>query len=514
MAEQQQHHSIIKTLRHPDLLAQAEALRPALHRQPVSPVALVDGRGQVIGQPADLARREFGPGEEVILDFGTHCVGRLSLRAVAVGSPPDAPAHLHFTFGEIIDEVVESLADYDGWLSTSWFQQQDLYLDVLPAEIALPRRYCCRYVKIRVVATSRKYRLRLESPCLTTETSADGREVATPAIADPLLRQIDAVSVLTLKNCMQEVFEDGPKRDRRLWLGDLRLQARVNYATFANQALVRRCLMLFAGVTREDGMVAANVFIQPEVIADDTYLFDYSLFFVATLADYVAATDDEETLQALWPTAWRQVELALARLDSRGIVQDSDSWWSFIDWHEQLNKQAASQGVLIYALERAHTLAGRIAPARQAELAATLARLRAATLAHLWDEAQGFFTSGAARQVSSASQVWLLLAEVGDAAFRRRLLTQLRERPPAIGMRTPYMVHHYVEALLQHGERQAAVAEIKGYWGEMVARGADTFWELFDPANPDYSPYGSRLINSYCHAWSCTPAWLIRTFQL
>lgn len=26
-------------------------------------------------------------------------------------------------------------------------------------------------------------------------------------------------------DCMQSVFEDGPKRDRRLWLGDLRLQA-------------------------------------------------------------------------------------------------------------------------------------------------------------------------------------------------------------------------------------------------------------------------------------------------
>ena len=27
---------------------------------------------------------------------------------------------------------------------------------------------------------------------------------------------------------MQDVFEDGPKRDRRLWLGDLRLEALAN----------------------------------------------------------------------------------------------------------------------------------------------------------------------------------------------------------------------------------------------------------------------------------------------
>jgi hypothetical protein len=59
-----------------------------------------------------------------------------------------------------------------------------------------------------------------------------------------------------------------------------------------------------------------------------------------------------------------------------------------------------------------------------------------------------------------------------------------------------------------------AVAEIKAYWGAMVDYGADTFWEIFDPQHPDFSPYGSKLINSYCHAWSCTPAWFIRQYGL
>ncbi|PLR45214.1 hypothetical protein CYR52_14510 [Chimaeribacter arupi] len=58
----------------------------------------------------------------------------LPAQAEPVGSPPDAPAHLHVTFGEIIDEVAETLTGYHGWLSTSWFQQQDIYLNVLPAQ--------------------------------------------------------------------------------------------------------------------------------------------------------------------------------------------------------------------------------------------------------------------------------------------------------------------------------------------------------------------------------------------
>ena len=31
-----------------------------------------------------------------------------------------------------------------------------------------------------------------------------------------------------------------------------------------------------------------------------------------------------------------------------------------------------------------------------------------------------------------------------------------------------------------------------------------------NPANPDESPYGSPIVNSYCHAWSCTPAYFLR----
>jgi len=71
-----------------------------------------------------------------------------------------------------------------------------------------------------------------------------------PALYDV---RIDQVSLRTLRNCMQDFFEDGPKRDRRLWLGDLRLQALTNSVTYRNFDLVKRCLYLFAGTANEQG---------------------------------------------------------------------------------------------------------------------------------------------------------------------------------------------------------------------------------------------------------------------
>lgn len=35
----------------------------------------------------------------------------------------------------------------------------------------------------------------------------------------------------------------------------------------------------------------------------------------------------------------------------------SGAWWAFIDWHKDLNKQAAAHAILIYAMKRALGLA-------------------------------------------------------------------------------------------------------------------------------------------------------------
>jgi alpha-L-rhamnosidase len=67
-----------------------------------------------------------------------------------------------------------------------------------------------------------------------------------------------------------------------------------------------------------------------------------------------------------------------------------------------------------------------------------------------------------------------------------------------------------VEAMLACGLERDAVRLLRGYWGGMLRRGATTFWEVFDPADERLSPYGSHLMNSYCHAWSCTPAYFVR----
>lgn len=522
MAQAIQNNANAIMIKNNAFILKAEQLQPVIYQNKITPqniISLINDpsaihncSSQFISNAEHYLHQSFHSGDSFIIDFGQHNVGYLSFLCESIGSPPDAPAHIKLTFGETLCEMAERFDQYQGWLSKSWLQQHDEYIDVLPAKINLTRRYCFRYLKIDIVSLSPKYRILFKEITFNTVSSAP-ENCLTYHSQDPQLAKIDQVSIHTLRNCMQDVFEDGPKRDRRLWLGDLRLQALVNNVTFQHYDLVRRCLYLFASHRREDGMVSANIFVKPDIIADDTFLFDYSLFFVDVLYDYFNQTNDVQTVKDLWPIALQQIAINLNRCDSQGLVTDSDDWWSFIDWHEKLNKQGASQGVLIYCLDKACQLSHHFQPDITEQLSQKLALIKRAAYT-LWDEETGFYVSGKHKQISYATQIWMILADIGDLTHQQKLLSQLKTTPPEIGMNTPYLRHHYILALFKVGMKQQAIDEIKAYWGKMVEFGADTFWELFDPNNLNYSPYGNKIINSYCHAWSCTPAWFIRQNKL
>ncbi len=132
---------------------------------------------------------------------------------------------------------------------------------------------------------------------------------------------------------------------------------------------------------------------------------------------------------------------------------------------------------------------------------------------YLWDPKQKLFISGKERQISYASQVWMILAQVWDTKTNQELLDRILTLDPEMNMVTPYMNHHFVAACIACGEYERAMQHIRTYWGGMVQEGADTFWELYNPKNKKESPYGSSIINSYCHAWSCTPTYFFRKYE-
>ena len=468
---------------------------------------------------AALAKKSFKTGESFIVDFGEHYTGYLTFSLGWQGVSCDAPVRLRLIFGEVATDVTQPLYPYNGWISASWLPDEVLNVDFLPQQVRIERRHAFRFLKIEIVSTSTNFSVTFNSLQVKAVSSAGQDRFAPVRYDSELLRDIDRVSLRTLHECMQTVFEDGPKRDRRLWVGDLRLQAMVNYVSFNNTALVRRCLYLFAGLQRDDGYITACVYEKPEPRIGEVVLIDYAALFGSIVRDYLRASRDTETAQELWPVAKQQLTLALKNVNAQGLFVAPEKDYVFIDWNpgsdqsaalKGLDKQAAIQGVLIFSCQEGIELAKALG--REAEVqpfVEAVARMKQAARG-LFDEPLGVFVSGEQRQISWASQAWMALADVLPQPQMAQALARVMTMPDAVRPLTPYLYHHMVDALIRCGLSQQARKLVEEYWGAMVKTETNTFWEAFDPKNPLSSPYGSKQIDSYCHAWSCTPSYFIR----
>ena len=461
----------------------------------------------------DIKEFNATTGDSVLIDLGNHAVGHFSFSFDNTGEFVDAPVRFVIKFGEDMREIESDFSQYKGGLSKTWLQEEIINIDI-PGKVALPRRYSCRYIKITVDKTNRP--IKLFDFCFTASTSADISALKPSESEDILLQKIDSVGTNTLKECMQTFFEDGPKRDRRLWIGDLRLEALTNYYTFNNLQIVKRCLYLIAaGDLNELGFLPSFVYDTPYYFSGGAHISDYALLYVVSVCDYYEHTGDIEVVNDLLEICKSQLENFEAVLDERKIVTMQDGWFAFIDWCPGLEKLTALQGVYLYTLERFSKLLETIGDEDSAKYSSLLADVRAASKKYLYDEEKSCFINELDKnQFSVHSQVWMILGGVAEGETARTMLLDCIRNKNAKQPTTPYMQHYVVEAMVKLGLMNEAKQYIKNFWGGMVNLGADTFWEAYVPENIDFSPYDDRMINSLCHAWSCTPSYFIRKYGM
>ena len=467
--------------------------------------------------PERLATTNFREVRRVTLDFGDHLTGYLSLSLRSLQSLMDAPTRLKLFLGEVPAEMNTPLDPWaDNRLARSWMQDEVATLTLSDQSYRLDRRLSGRYLTVELMGCSPSYNFALDSITFTAETSA--RQLADDGLlpgCPQIIRDIDRVGKATLRECMQTVYEDGPKRDRRLWTGDMYLESLANRYSFQNHQLTRRCLYLFAGLAREDGILHGNIFEyptpKPQII---NYMVSYNLLYVLSLLEYWRDTQDRQTALDLFPVALRQVEDALTYVRPDGIFDQSRrASWNFFDWRPGIDVSVCIQALTIDALHGITELGRELGrdddvkayPAR-AKLMASAARKQ------MMDRSTGLFVSGSEKQVSVLSQAWMIRAGVISGKEARRALNTVLGMPESLKPGTPYATHYLIEAMLMAGMTDQARAYLTDYWGGMVQRGADTFFEAYDPADDNLSPYNFSPVNSYCHAWSCTPIYFIHKY--
>ena len=111
----------------------AEKLKPELHETYIKPKKLLkfEKHLEVERKPdmnqieileedfEKLPEKKFKRDDQIVLDFGDHQVGYVTLDLSSAGSHQDAPAYLYLRFAERLEELGADPAEYDGWISKS-----------------------------------------------------------------------------------------------------------------------------------------------------------------------------------------------------------------------------------------------------------------------------------------------------------------------------------------------------------------------------------------------------------
>lgn len=511
-------------------LQKAEASKPVLNKtthHPVREVKIVADANAFQGFKAvedgdinDLYSKSFKKKKEVIVDFGKHLVGNVSFKIKDIGPMQDAVLRFKVTFGEIPSDLGLPVEPYTGSLSRGWMQ--DFQCDVsYDGCYTFNRRITARYMKIEAVGTSIYSDFCFDNITFEATTSAGKSKAQLASTTPQIFKDIARVSENTLKDCMQGVFEDGPKRDQRLWMGDLYLEALANTASFKEYNVTKRCLYLLAGLANPDnGLLYSNMVEYPKPHAQQTFFVDYALSYILTLNDYLKATGDTETARDLWPVVKNQINTILAKaIDNNHLYANTGYQYKgmmvsivFFDWAPvTLDNHAAIQGLLAHSIDCAYNIAKVIGKTDDVKAyPATAKQLRKAGYKAYWDAKKQIVVSGKERQESYTATSWAVLGDLIKGNEAQKAIRNIMQSNTAIKPGTPYANHFLVAAMLHCGMNSEAKKYVEDYWGGMVRLGADTFWEYYVPDNHLFSSYnGYTLLNSYCHAWSCTPIYFI-----
>ncbi|NOY81673.1 MAG: hypothetical protein GXP31_11815 [Kiritimatiellaeota bacterium] len=316
--------------------------------------------------------------------------------------------------------------------------------------------------------------------------------------SDALFNELWQTGVRTLRATAADRFVDSPCRDNAQYLADALIQSWAAYHVFGAFSLGAKGLAEFANSQFETGEM-------PALAPSDIYLNmpDYSLLWVSWLRRHYLYTGDIDFLREMAPALDKLFAyFSTISVHGREILADLDrnfGAYCFLD-HGDIDRRGAVTGLnALYcrALLAGAWLAEQLGDARQAD---TLHR-RAARVAHYmrelcWDAERGLFADGWHGDGMSEFYSWqtnvlalygsIARPEHGQVIFDKLFRKQAPLEPLATPEHSnPYFQFFVLETAFALGRDGWAFDLIRWYWGAMAARGARTWWELFDPESND-----------------------------
>jgi len=466
-----------------------QGLSPALGTYNVLPVAVTHTAGDFSNLDALLhpnQQKEFSiemspntSGSALMLDFGREMAGRL-----VIESDCDCVEQVKVSYGESEGEALSG----EQYLGTNT-------LNLLPHGTARGPKSAFRYAYLQFVldaGTAAFRSLRAEGIAYPVRYRGSFES------SDPALNRIWETAAYTAHLCMQDDLWDAPKRDRGRWAGDLDVSGPVIGDVFGDSRLL-------------DTTLARLV---PPAGQHVNGIPSFSALWITALADLYRRNGDLAALAQKHDALLALLAWMDADLDDADGFTNKNHRWLFVDWAPDLfayTDQAREGTELQYlrGFREGAWLLGELGDLDAARRYSVRANALAATARRQFAAAGSFWPSwqlnalAVLSGVADQDVIWdRVLSHVGTGDGEQTI--------------SPYFNFYLMEAMARAGHRREALDWLRTYWGGMIAEGATSFWESYDPRWPKENPHHSLQADgrtgyfvSLAHGWSAGPAaWL------
>jgi alpha-L-rhamnosidase len=419
----------------------------------------------------------------VTLDFGREVAGRLHLR-----SDSDESILVTAAYGESEPEA----------LHQPYLGVRTIYIP--PHGDVWGPKSGFRYVHLRFLSDVRFSAIDVDGIAYPVEYKG---AFTSP---DALVNRIWETGAYTAHLCMQDGIWDGVKRDRARWAGDLDVSGRVINDVFGDRALMDET---YARLLEEaKGARAING------------ITGYSALWIDGVADFYRHDGDREFLLRLHPGLLALLKTMDADMGADDRFEPGLHEHVFVDWSPELSSNTdearrATDFEYLLGYKEAAWLLGEMGDSENA--ARYEARYR-----ELRDKARELLRNpethafGATWQTNAMAVLSGAAVKDDYAAMWSNVFANIEDvtaYSPAI---TPYYGYYVLEAMAELGHRAEALKWMRDFWGGMIAEGATSFWEAYDPRWTKHDFHSGLQADgragyyaSLAHGWSAGPtAWL------
>lgn len=427
-------------------------------------------------------------GNHIFADFGEETFGKLRLVGVK------GKGRMRIIYGESEQEALEESPNtVDQWE----------YVNVGGKDVSLGVSRGFRYAHvIPEDGTS------VESVAMDVELCPLRRRGAFRC-SDKLLNRIWDVSAHTLELTTRELFIEGAKRDRWTWSGDARQSYLMSYYLFGGSDIAKDTLFYQRG--------------GDPVVMHINQIMDYTFYWFMSVWEYYMYTDDRLFLEQIVARMISLMDFVIGRLDANGRPHDRRGDWMFIDWapetlHNNGGVTSFEQMLLVESLTSLANVLDALGRDGAVAYRERADKLRAEIVPLFWSKERGGLMhllrddGTIDGQLTRYPNMFGLGWGYFNVEQRESVLKNIIFNDSVMEIQTPYMRFYELDVLCGIGLHKNVLHTVRSYWGGMLAEGATSFWELYNPKEKGaekYAMYRRPYGKSLCHAWGAGPIYLM-----